>query len=144
MGVGAAAAATGDPDGEAAGLTAGEAAAEGEGARTGDGAATGDTAALGAAAVVGLAAGGAVVGAAGAVVGVGGACEQPAIAAASATTTSVGIRREKCAKLFASLQEELVRTSSMVRTVDDHLPPLSRRADAGVGSASVQVRLRLS
>ena len=106
VGVGAAAAgdAAGDPAGEAAGLTAGEAASDaaGDAATTGEGAATGETAALGAAAVVGLAAGGAVVGAAGAAVGVGGACEQPAIAAASATTTRLEQRLREYAKSFAS------------------------------------------
>jgi hypothetical protein len=107
-GVGEAAAATagdaaGEAAGEAAGLTAGDAAATGEAATDGEGAATGDTAGLAAAAaVVGFAAGGAVVGAAGAVVGVGGACEQPAIAVATTTTTRFVKRLSKCAKSFAS------------------------------------------
>jgi hypothetical protein len=137
VGVGPAAAATGDaagePAGEAAGLTAGEAAAAGDAATAGDGAATGDTAALGAAAavvgaLVGLAAGGAVVGAAGAVVGVAGACAQPATATAPTTTTRFLKRLRECAKSFASLVGvHLVEDACRITPLNDGLDRSSSR-----------------
>src|SRR5438445_452592 len=88
VGVGAAATTGSEADGEAAGLTAGDAATTGEGEVTGETAGLAATlvgAGLGAA-VVGAAAGGAVVGAAGAAVGVGAAGEHPATPTAAAAS----------------------------------------------------------